>query len=53
MRNVIQAQGSEKYRVAYCTFDSGDREIPPGTNAEARIYYGRSCFWLYVLNSDL
>ena len=40
-------------RLAYCSFDAGDREIPPGTTAEARIYYGKSCLWLYLFNLDL
>ncbi len=53
LRSVIQQDGNNTYRVAYCSFDSGDREIPPGTTAEARIYYGKSCLWLYLFNLDL
>jgi len=53
LRNVIQSDGDGSYRVAYCSFDSGDKVIPPGTTAEARIYYGKSCFWLYLFNLDL
>ncbi|MBQ7178273.1 MAG: efflux RND transporter periplasmic adaptor subunit [Victivallales bacterium] len=52
LRNVIQVDGNSTYRVAYCTFDAGANEIPPGTTAEARIYYGRSCLWLYLFNID-
>lgn len=52
LRHVIQMDGNSTYRVAYCTFDPGQHEIPPGTTAEARIYYGKSCLWLYLLNLD-
>lgn len=50
LRNVIQTRGDTSYRVAYCSFDAQGLEIPPGTTAEARIYYGTSCFWLYLFN---
>lgn len=53
LRNVIQSQGENTYRVAYCSFESEGREIPPGTTAEARIYYGKSPFWFYLFNLDL
>jgi len=53
LRNVIQSEGSSTYRVAYCSFDAGDYSIPPGTTAEARIYYGRSSLWFYLFNLDL
>lgn len=52
MRSVIQADGESTYRVAYCSFDSGERSIPPGTTAEARIYYGKSSLWFYLFNLD-
>lgn len=52
LRNVIQAEGRTTYRVAYCTFDPRGHTIPPGTTAEARIYYGRSCLWFYLFNVD-
>ena len=53
LRNVIQVDGNSTYRVAYCTFSPGNNVIPPGTTAEARIYYGKSCLWLYLFNLDL
>jgi multidrug efflux pump subunit AcrA (membrane-fusion protein) len=53
LRNVIQAEGRKTYRVAYCNFDDQGFVIPPGTTAEARIYYGRSCLWFYLFNIDL
>lgn len=52
MRSVIQAEGEATYRVIYCSFDPGGRVIPPGSTAEARIYYGRSCLWFYLFNID-
>ena len=50
LRNVIQTRGDNSYRVAYCSFDAQGLEIPPGTTAEARIYYGTTNFWLFLLN---
>lgn len=52
LRSVIQMDGNSTYRVAYCSFDAGERVIPPGTTAEARIYYGKSCLWFYLFNVD-
>ena len=52
MRDVIQTEGNKTYRVAYCSFEPGDRVIPPGTTAEARIYYGSSAFWFYLFNIE-
>ena len=52
LRNVIQGDANNNYRVAYCNFDPGEYVIPPGTTAEARIYYGKSCLWLYLFNID-
>lgn len=53
LRNVIQAEGQTTYRVAYCSFDAKDYTVQPGTTAEARLYYGRSCLWFYLLNIDM
>lgn len=53
LRSVIQMDGNSTYRVAYCSFNAGDKVIPPGTTAEARIYYGKSCLWFYLFNIDL
>ncbi len=53
LRNVIQAEGKSTYRVAYCNFDDQGLEIAPGTTAEARIYYGKSCLWFFLFNIDL
>ena len=52
LRNVIQADGKRTYRVAYCSFESGGRSVLPGTRAEAKIYYGKSCLWLFLLGLD-
>ncbi|MFA6815143.1 MAG: biotin/lipoyl-binding protein [Lentisphaeria bacterium] len=53
LRNVIQGDGQNTYRVAYCSFDSGKYLIPPGTTVEARVYYGKSSFWFYLFNMDI
>jgi multidrug resistance efflux pump len=52
LRNVIQAEGKSTYRVAYCDFHGDGLNISPGTTAEARIYYGKSCLWYFLLNID-
>ncbi len=52
LRNVIQSEGQNTYRVAYCDFDSRGYNVPPGTTAEARIYYGTSSLWLYMFGLD-
>lgn len=49
LRNVIQGDGAANFRVAYCSFDSEGRHIPPGTSGNARIRYGRSSLWRFVL----
>ncbi|NLF17917.1 MAG: HlyD family efflux transporter periplasmic adaptor subunit [Lentisphaerae bacterium] len=53
LRHVIQNEAQTTYRVAYCSFDPGEYVIPPGTTAEARLYYGRSCLWFYLFNIDI
>jgi len=49
LRNVIQSEGQQNYRVAFCNFDPKDNKVPPGTTAEARIYYGKTCLWFFLL----
>jgi multidrug resistance efflux pump len=53
LRNAIQAEGKTTYRVAYCSFAAQGHDIQPGTTAEARLYYARSCLWFYLLNIDI
>jgi membrane fusion protein (multidrug efflux system) len=53
LRNAIQAEAKTTYRVAYCSFDPRGHAIQPGTTAEARLYYGRSCLWFYLFNIDI
>ena len=52
LRDVIQNDGSNAYRMVYCTFDPGKYPIQPGTTAEARIYYATSGFWGFLFNID-
>jgi multidrug resistance efflux pump len=52
LRDVIQAEGQQTYRVAYCSFDSRKHAVPPGTTAEAKIFYGRSSLWMFLLGID-
>jgi len=48
LRNVIQSEGQSTYRVAHCTFNARGRPVPPGTTAEAHVYYGKTCLWFYL-----
>lgn len=50
LRNVIQKDGQQAYRVAYGDFTARGRTVPPGTSAEARIYCGRVNVWQYLAN---
>lgn len=52
LRNVIQGEGEKTYRVAYCSFDARGLTIPPGTTAQARIYYGYSSLLGYLFDID-
>ena len=45
VRDAIQVDGSQTYRVVYCPFDPVDREVPPGTTADAQIRVGRASLW--------
>ncbi len=48
LRSVIQSDGPQAYRMAYCRFDAGGRDVPPGASAEARITVARVPFWLWI-----
>ncbi|MFH1476251.1 MAG: HlyD family efflux transporter periplasmic adaptor subunit [Verrucomicrobiota bacterium] len=52
LRNVIQSDGQATYRVAFCSFDPQTYAVPPGTTAEARIYYGKTCLWFFLFGLD-
>jgi HlyD family secretion protein len=47
LRSVIQSDSRHTYRMAYCTFTPGNRSVPPGTSAEARITVGRTSLWAW------
>jgi len=49
LRNVIQSEGQQTYRVAFCSFDPQHYKVPPGTTAEAKIYYGKTCLWFFLI----
>ena len=46
LRDVIQSDGANAYRVIYCSLATEGRAIPPGATADADILYGRSNFWV-------
>ena len=45
VRDAIQAEGNQTYRVIYCPFDPQGLPVPPGTTADAQVYVGRSSIW--------
>lgn len=50
LRNVIQSEGQQTYRVIFCSFDPRNYNVPPGTTAEAKIYCGKTCLWFFLLD---
>ena len=50
MRDVIQAEGNETYRVIYCSYDVEAADVPPGTTADAEILVGRLPLWRAVFD---
>jgi len=49
VREVIQTEGPQAFRVVTCSFEPGARNLPPGATADARIRIGRSSFWASLL----
>lgn len=45
LRDVIQDDGGRTYRTVYASFDPGDRPVPPGATAEAKISTGPAPLW--------
>lgn len=45
VRDAIQVDGSQAYRVVYCPFDPAGREAPPGATADAQIRVGSASIW--------
>ena len=52
LRQAIQGAGRESYRVVLASFDAQGLEVPPGTTAEARVYYGRARLWRHLFSLD-
>lgn len=49
LRPVVEGDGTDNYRVAYCGFDRKGEDVPPGTGVEARILIGRASLWTRIL----
>lgn len=49
LRDVVEGDGADNYRVVYCDLDLQGEAVPPGTSVEARIYLGRTSIWMHVL----
>ena len=49
LRDVVEGDGANNYRVAYCDIDLQGEDVPPGTSVEARIRIGRTSIWMHIL----
>jgi hypothetical protein len=49
MRDVIQAEGNETYRVIYCPYETPE-DVPPGTTADAEILLGNAPLWRIIFD---
>jgi len=52
LRGVIQREDNQNYRVVYCDFDPGDTQVMPGINVSARISYGHSSLWHFLVGLE-
>lgn len=50
MRDVIQAEGNETYRVIYCPYEVSGNKVPPGTTADAEILLGKVPLWRMIFD---
>ncbi len=50
MRDVIQAEGNETYRVIYCPYEAAGHDVPPGTTADAEILLGKVPLWRVIFD---
>ena len=47
-RPVVEGDGADNYRVAYCDLDLQGEEIPPGVTVDVRIRIGMSSLWSHI-----
>lgn len=51
MRDAIQTEGNDAYRVIYCGYDASASDVPPGTTADAEITTGEVSLWRLIFNN--
>lgn len=51
MRDAIQIEGNDPFRVIYCSYDPSDSSVPPGTTADAEITTGDVSLWSLIFNN--
>ncbi|MGI5869492.1 MAG: HlyD family secretion protein [Kiritimatiellia bacterium] len=49
LRDVVENDGTDSYRVAYADIDLQGEQVPPGTSVDARIRIGRTSVWMHIL----
>ena len=48
IRPVVEGDGADNYRVAYCDLDLLGETVPPGVTVDARIRIGRTSVWNHI-----
>jgi len=49
IRPVVEGDGSDNYRVAYCSLDLEDEDVPPGVTVDTRIFIEYAPIWKHIL----
>ncbi len=50
MRDIIQSEGNNSYRIIYCPYKDPDFDVPPGTTADADIMLGKVPLWRFIID---
>ena len=48
VRPVIEGDGTDNYRVAYCSLELEGEDVPPGVTVDTRIYIENVPFWKHI-----
>jgi len=49
IRPVVEGDGTDNYRVAYCSLDLEDENVPPGVTVDTRIFIEYAPIWKHIL----
>jgi len=48
IRPVVEGDGANNYRVAYCSLDLEGEDVPPGVTADTRIFISHASVWSHI-----